>query len=301
MSKSSNRGRSRNAFTLVEMLVSLAILLVLGAALLSMLSSVITNWQQEQARGERRSTARRVLTSMTRDLSLASQPLNSSDTTTLQFLIDPPAANLAPYLLPHALFWQAPVATDASSAAHQGNIAVVGYFIRWVNLNACLCRLLINPSDADYALYSSPSDWVSPTLLDNHAPASKPDYKGLIGENVLGLWAQPLDANGNPIAKTSTGAVYTPGAYDSRKGYSLVSGAGATYVYGPSALPAAVRLGIVVIDSRTAHRLTAKVTPASTTSDFFADIHTFIASLPPSIQAGAEAYTQVVSLPHVPQ
>jgi len=296
-------GLRREAFTLVEMLVALAILSLLVLLVATMLSGVMSTWQQAEARDERRSVARRSLDLMAQDIRLAALPSNHADTNSLQFMIDPPATALSGYLLPHAFFEQAPVATDLAASTTQGDLAVVGYFVRWVGTEACLCRLLINPSSTDYAVYSSPTNWVTPALLDKYAPASSSDsYAGLVGANVLGLWAQALDDNGNPILTTSAGSTtsYTAGAYDSRLGYSVATN-GVTEVYGPSALPAAVRLGIVVIDSHTAKQLTQPVAPAAATTNFFGDIQQFVSSLPPPIQQGTEVYTQVVPLSRLSQ
>jgi len=297
-------GFQRTAFTLVEVLVALAVLSLLVILLASMMSGVMATWQHAEARDERRSVARRSLNLMAQDIRLAALPANRADTNSLQFIIDPPATTLSSgYLVPHAFFGQAPVSTDLSSSTSQGDLAVFGYFIRWVGTDACLCRLLINPSSADYAVYTSPKSWVTAALLDKYAPASPSDsYAGLVGENVLGLWAQALDDNGTPIITTAIGstAAYALGAFDSRLGYSVMTN-GVTTVYGPSALPAAIRLGVVVIDSRTARELTSPLIPTTATTNFFGDIQQFTNGLPPQIQKGAEAYIQVVPISRVAQ
>jgi prepilin-type N-terminal cleavage/methylation domain-containing protein len=294
-------GFARSAFTLVEVLVALAVLSLLVILLASMMGGTMSTWQQAEARDERRSVARQSLNLMAQDIRLAALPANRADTNSLQFVIDPPATTLNTYLLPHAFFGQAPVATDMASSTNQGDLAIIGYFIRWVGTEACLCRLLINPSSADYAVYTAPTNWLTPALLDKYAPASSSQsYAGMVGENVLGLWAQALDDNGNPILATAAGSTtaYAACAYDSRLGYSVTS-SGVTYVHGPSALPAAVRLGVVVIDSRTARRLTAPVIPAPATANFLGDIQQFINGLPQPVQQGAEAYIQIVPISRV--
>lgn len=284
------------------MLVALAILSLLVILLVTIMSGVMSTWQQDMARDERRSVAHRSLNLMAQDLRLMTFPANRADTNSLQFLIDPPATTLSgSYLLPHAFFGQAPVATDLSTSTTQGDLAIVGYFIRWVGTDACLCRLLINPSSTDYGVYNSPTNWLTATLLDKHASAASTNsYAGLVGENVLGLWAQALDSNGNPILTTAAGstASYASGAYDSRLGYSVLTN-GVTTVHGPCALPAAVQLGVVVIDSQTARRLTSPVTPAAATTNFYGDIQSFTSGLPQKIRMGAEVYTQIVPISRV--
>jgi prepilin-type N-terminal cleavage/methylation domain-containing protein len=296
-------GLQRTAFTLVEVLVALAVLSLLVILLSTMMSGVMSTWQQAEARDERRSVARRSLNLMAEDVSLMALPSNRADMNNLQFVIDPPSSTLSSYLRPHAFFGQAAVATDMSASTSQGNLAIVGYFVRWVGTDACLCRLLINPSASDYAIHSSPNNWLTSTLLDKYAPASPSgSYAGLVGENVLGLWAQALDENGNPIFTTATGSTssYASGAYDSRLGYSVTTN-GITTAHIPSALPVAVRLGVVVTDSRTARQLTGPVYPATATTNFFGDIQQFTGALPQQVQKGTEVYTEIVPLSRMPR
>jgi len=214
-----------------------------------------------------------------------------------------PGGLSAAYELPQSIFWQAPVATDGG---RNGNLAVVGYFVQWVTNGTsyapCLSRLLINPSStASYGIYSNPTGWINAAILTDNAPATAASgYAGLLADNVLGLWVQALDPQGNPIQQS----VGLPGEnFDSRLGYAYTNSvyptAASTNV--SSALPAAVQVAIVVIDSRTAHRLTGTEKPTALTGNFWGDIQAFYSSLPAVIQKGAEIQTTKVDLANGPR
>ena len=148
--------RRPQSFSLVEMLVALAVLGIIMVILLEMTLSLLNTWQFDQARNERRTIGQTVLERMSRDLRQIALPMNHADTNSLEFVINPGGVS-ATYKFPQALFWQAPVATAGGT---NGNLAVVGYFVQWVSngtlATPCLSRVLINPSSATYYnLYSN--------------------------------------------------------------------------------------------------------------------------------------------------
>ncbi len=299
------RGASRPArpssFSLVELVVAMAILSIIVVVLLSMTTSMMTTWQFGQAKNERRAVGQAVLDRISRDMRLASLPLNRSSSSSLQFVINPGSLS-AVYKLPQAVFWQAPLVTDGGT---KGNLAVVGYFVQWVNGVPSLCRCLINPSDTNYKIYSNPTSWVTDTIIQNSAPATPVSgYAGLLAENVLGLWVQVLDPQGNPI-RQSVGVAGEN--FDSRLVYSYTNSVYPTLATTntPSALPSTVQVAIVVLDARTAKRLTGaaseKPTTASLTGNFWGDIQNFITNLPTAIQKGAELQTTTVDLANGPR
>ena len=87
----------------------------------------------------------------------------------------------------------APVATETS----YGELAEVGYFVKWEGARASLRRLFVNPSRPDSAsatgvspnenflIYKNPR-WLSDTLVKAVAPATPPAFKGLFADNVVG-------------------------------------------------------------------------------------------------------------------
>jgi type II secretory pathway component PulJ len=287
------------SFTIVELLVSIAILSILVIVLLSMLTSLMTVWQAGQAHNERRTIAQAVLDRMTRDLSQVALPLSRTSTNELQMIINPTGVS-ATYQYPHAIFCQAPVATDNGTS---GNLAVVGYFIQWVNGSPgtpCMSRILINPSSADYKIYSAPNAWISDALLASDASATSPSYAGLLSENVLGLWVQALDPLGNPIQQQTLPAGET---FDSKYPYAYTNFSELAPVpleTNMSSAPASLQIAIAVIDSRTAKYLTAKPS-YPTTNAFWNNIQNFYTNLPPLIQKGTEIQTTVVTLPNAPR
>jgi uncharacterized protein (TIGR02599 family) len=279
--------RRANAFTLVELLVSIAILSILVLLLCGILNQISTSWTQIRAQIDRRQNGETILGLIYSDLRVALLPENRMDTNSLQFMVDPVGLLTTPgYLYPHAVFWQGPIATNTTN----GNIAEVGYFIRWdttttpSNPRATLCRFFVNPSDANYLIYSNPANWLTPatssgSILDAVAPANLANnYQGWFADNVIVLWVRCLDANGMPITQTAsalghqTDSKTTNYSFDSRQGYlaSNAGGATPTYItktayYDPgmkveaiqSALPSTVEIAIVLIDSQTANHVTA--------------------------------------------
>ncbi len=114
------------------------------------------------------------------DLRPAALPIDRSNLYNLQLLEDPPSLINATsglgggYLYPHALFWQAPLATVNLSGG-AGKMAEVGYFVRWINTSssnprAILCRFFVNPGDSNYLIYSQPTNWLTSSVLDAAAP-----------------------------------------------------------------------------------------------------------------------------------
>lgn len=298
------------SFTLVEVLVSIAVLSILIVILLSMLGSLTTAWQLGQAHNERRNVAQAVFDRMSRDLTVAALPMPRTNTNSLQLIINPSTVSTN-YQYGQSIFWQAPVATDGGT---NGNLAVVGYFVQWVNGSAgspgtpCLSRVLINPSAPDYAVYSSPNNWINDALIQKYAPAtSASGYAGLLAENVLGLWVQALDPMGNSIMQTNStpnSTIYAGESFDSRYPYTY-----GDYNYSavpavtniPCALPASIQVALAVIDSRTAQRLTVLgggKTPTYPTlsGNFWKDVQGFYNGLLPPIKQGTEIVSITIPL-----
>lgn len=292
-----------NSFSLVEMMVALAAFAILTLLLASSLSALMGEWTFGQAKNERRNSGQAALDRIARDLRQMSLPAARYNSNSLQFIINPP--NLpTTYMLPQAAFWQAPVSTDGASSTSTGNLAVVGYFVQWINGAPCLSRLLVNPSSsAYYSIYSSPTSWITDNILTNSAPATPTSgYAGLLANNVLGLWFQALDGQGKPI-RQATSSIQGE-AFDSRQSYAFTN-----YLYTNSgnpimatnqapSLPCAVQVAIIVLDSRTAKHLTGSEKPAagSLTGDFWGDVQTFYNTLPAVIKKGAEIQTITVEI-----
>jgi hypothetical protein len=282
----------------LELLVAMVVFVILMSILVTFASSLGATWQRGIAHGERRAIALNVFSRITRDLQQAAGPSDFSGGN-LQFVINP--ANLdTNYTLPQAAFWKASVATDRS----QGNLAEVGYFVQWVNdpdtgsNSPKLCRYFANPSANGYLNHTATNAWIDANLLKTNAPATKASaYTGLLADHVLGFWIQPVDQNGNNIFPSGSAAY---GQFDSYTGYSVLNGT-VTNVF-QKALPPAVRVAIVTVDSRTAKRLTGNEKPGPRSGNgFWADVYDFVNTLPPSIQSGVEVHGTIINLPAAPR
>ena len=173
----------------------------------SVLSNVSRAWKRGDAEARQRLEVRLVFDFLGSDLRAATLPVvPPADPTqpNLQFLLNP-SSDLVPEACRNAdaLFWQAPIATDASL----GDLAEIGYFVKWdssrpSNPRGQLCRFFVNPTDNDsYLIYRSLA-WLSPALLETVAPADdrnvgkakqRAGYRGLLAENVLGFWTRWRD------------------------------------------------------------------------------------------------------------
>ena len=277
-----------DGFTLVELLVSVAILSILILLLCGILNEVSTSWTQVRAQIDRRQNGQAILALISSELRTAAVPSDRMNTSSLQLVVDPPALlTTAGYLYPHAIFWQAPIASGTTN----GSLAEVGYFIRWdtttnsANPRASLCRFFVSPTDTtNFLIYSTPANWLTPAtgqagaIIDAVAPGnSANNYKGWFADNVIGLWVRCLDANGIPITQTASAAGHqtdsktTNYSFDSRLGY-LASSVTGTPKYIPKsayydagsktdviacALPSAIEIAIAVVDAQTASHVTA--------------------------------------------
>lgn len=310
-------------FTLIELLVAMAGLVLLTVMLFGVLSQLSSGWQVARSGIETRQKGRAIMDFIAKELQCAALPADLTSKTGLQFLVDPAQID-ASYLRPHALFWQAPVATDRT----YGAMAELGYFVRWDTTTdpntprAILCRLFVNPENPsapqNYLINSKPSEWLSPggntKWLDTTAPGdAASNYKGWFVDNVIALWVRCLDASGNPIVQQpqpgSASVLTTNFRFDSRSGY-LTSGGLIKNGYKDAsgnyrmvcALPAKVEFALVVIDAATASRvkpedLTALQNYLSVDPrNFSQEIDAYINQLPPRIRSGARIYTSTVNL-----
>jgi len=291
------------SFSIAELLVAIAILSILMVILLGMLSSLTRAWQSGQAHNERRTVAQTVLDRMSRDLRQAALPTSQNTTNSLEFVISS-ASWLGTTQYPQAIFFQAPVATDNGT---NGNLAVVGYCVQWVNGTPTLSRVLVNPSSSQYTVYSGgASGWLTASWLSSAIPVpTANNYKGLLAENVLGLWMQALDPTGtNSITQAGLPAGET---FDSRypftyMDYDLNAGNGRSVTKLAGNLPSSVQIAIAVVDSRTAKHLTGTEKPAARSANgIWWDVQNFYNGLNTNIQQGVEIQTTTVPLANGPR
>jgi len=306
---------TKRAFTLLEVLVATAVLSIIVVLLASFASQASNIWKDVSSNNQQRSAARVLLQYMARELQAVKKPLpmptaaqanaNLQMIASLSSNSDNDTVIPSDNLYPHALFWQVPVAQNTS----KGNIASVGYFIRWDtsshpgHAKPILCRFFVGPSDAaDFQIYNQTGteaqNWLS--VLPTVAPATAPAYLGWMGDNVIGLWIRFLDTDGQPITKNAAGTTLNYG-FDSRQGYrSPATG----QVHPGPAYPPSVEISLVVVDSRTLAKIQTPPTYTQTTpADFDKDESTvgsvryFVNQLPKEIKAGAKIFSTRVYLP----
>jgi uncharacterized protein (TIGR02599 family) len=311
---------SVRAFTLAEMLVAIALLVILSTLLFGVVYQTNNVWQQGSSLINSRQRARNIFDFMQRDISSAALPADRSQTNSLQFVTSPSQLDSS-YQNPHSIFFQAPVATDTT----YGDVAEVGYFVRWDTSNAAnprgvLCRYFVNPENptatVNFLIYSNPAAWLTDALINTVAPGvvdkvdSANSYRGWMADDVIALWVRCLDSDGNPILKNGKAVSYAPAySFDSRLGYLYTGPKGniiktgyqdATVSGRPykvlCTLPRMVEIALVLLDAPSAGHLTAKPAAAAITSpptagSFAADIKAYVQKLPSGVRTGARIYT----------
>jgi type II secretory pathway pseudopilin PulG len=275
----------RHSFTLVELLVAIAIFAIMLGVLLAMATQTTKIWQQASGASANRQNARLLLLLMGRDLQSTVFPVNLANTNLL-FQVNPPSLSGSGYLNPSAIFWQSSVAVTTATS---GDIQDVGYFVNWVpdsagNIHGTFCRIQVpRPSTNSVA----PSLAITPAVLAADAPglsnvnlSSPTAYQGLLADGVMGLWVTLYSTNMQVIATSPSYNSYT-----------------ATYQ------PAYADIGIAMMSPTVAKRVTAAnltsitnlyVNPGCTNAA------SFIGLLPASFQAGAQSFTTRVQLKNVP-
>ena len=294
-------------FTLVELLVSISLLVLIIVILGTITGHISKIWTEVNAQNQRRANARALLQFIAKDLQSVRLPVTpatsgitghgvitpSSTTGYLQLAISgATAGSPSGCLNPHALFWQAPVGDS-------GKMVVVGYYVRWDTTatvkKACLCRYSASVSSTIYS-GNNQNNWAS-TAYPTQSPMAFP-YPNLLAENVIALFVRCVNEAGTPITQDATGTLQASSGYafDSLKGYKDPA---TSIAYPAPALPPAIEISIVVVDAKTAQKITTQLTPTPTTpSALNQDIQSFVNGLPAYIKTGAEIYSTTVFLPH---
>ncbi len=292
-----------NSFSLVEMMVALAAFAILTLLLASSLSALMGEWTFGQAKNERRNSGQAALDRIARDLRQMSLPAARYNSNSLQFIINPP--NLpTTYMLPQAAFWQAPVSTDGASSTSTGNLAVVGYFVQWINGAPCLSRLLVNPSSS-LTIPSIRAPPVGSPTTSSPIARLRHRLPGTRGSWRITCWDygfKPWTARENPFGRQLVRSRVKPSIRVKATPSPIISiRIRETPSWPPNqapSLPCAVQVAIIVLDSRTAKHLTGSEKPAagSLTGDFWGDVQTFYNTLPAVIKKGAEIQTITVEI-----
>lgn len=207
MERRTLRFRSSAAFTLLELLVSLAVLSLLVVMLTSLFTQVSKAWNQSEGQMEQRRSLRAIADFISSDMRAAALPLQppptgrteggaqvSNVSGNLQFIVNPSATFLSKkYRNADAAFWQAPIATDADG----GDFAIVGYFVRWVDER----KGTILEAEADLSTYERPRPvlcrlFINPPT-DTSGSGAMEDYK--IYDSDKDAWLKALEGGGDGV------------------------------------------------------------------------------------------------------
>ena len=226
-------------FTLIEVLVAVAILAIMILLLGQIATFVSSIWTTGNSDTERRQNQRAVADFIALELRAATLPINripGNPKADLQLILNPPSISQK-YRNASALFWQAPISGESKTS----DLASIGYFVRWTSggvPQAQLCRFFVNSKDAsNYTVYSE-NEWITDQRLENVAPATPASgYIGLFAENVIGFWALCLRSDGTIETKAMD-------VYDSRTTLKL---------------PSSIEVSLIQLDARIARRLTADI------------------------------------------
>ena len=292
----SRHPRGQCAFTLIEVLVSMAILLLMVVMLHWILSGVSGAWKLGEANKDRMQNARTISDFIANELESALLPLNRTSTNSLQLVVNP--QGISQVSNRDSIFWQSPLAVDQAL----GDVAEIGYFVRWDKTNpqnprAVLCRFFVNltarntttgavTANPNFLISDQPNAWLSNDVLNRVAPVptAANGYLGLFAENVIGMWVSCLDSGGAVIAASGT-------TFNSRSGYtdSLLG------AHPACALPTMIDLSFVLLDARSAVRVgpaemaaISGLVDTSTNADAFVDaalLNSALASFRPAFRA----------------
>ncbi|KAH0534008.1 hypothetical protein FGG08_007385 [Glutinoglossum americanum] len=270
--------RSAPGFTLVEMVVAMAIFGIMAVLIFTILNSTASITSRTSSRLDANRVARECLDLIGKDLKHIVLPYNPSNATSLQLFVNPTgtAAVDSKFSYPHSMFWQTPI----SRSSGYGNLAEVGYYVTrtLVPANPRLNRLQLrrlyvepeNPANppSDYLIYSAPNAWFPKALMEKFAPddASTDNsngQKGWVADGVLAMWIRCLDPLGNPITFKGDGSTFQIYEFNSRSGYRYTDKAGdiaypAAKIAGgtqPSAIPCFIEVALVCCSPADARRI----------------------------------------------
>ena len=204
---------SPRAFTLLELLVSITVLLILVVFITAIVGAVNHTWAAGEQRVEVYQNGRAILDQMARDLApaLTSPSLQTvQNVSTAALLV---GSNTVQVTNSDNLFWQAPGTVNTF-----GNVYEVGYVLvktkNTTPVDYQLKRFYVAPntryptpspapaaSTRSYQIYDTPFNAVTAPWLANLSAANFQSTANLstLSEGVLGLWVRFLDRNGDPV------------------------------------------------------------------------------------------------------
>jgi len=284
------------AFTLIELLISMAILAAIAVLFTNILGGVNHVWTNGEQRVQNFQAGRAVADLISRELSQA------AISPRLQFVQDPtlPTTTPAKAANSSSLFWQAPLNTAEGKANCE-----VGYYLVRDEANAIyqLKRLFIPPTGtAQFLIYDSPPSATSASWVTNSDLATN---SSTVADGVIALWFRCFDGNGDPIPWLDPNGI----KFNSAASFQWMTGTSSSFTYtGTSTaqahrLPASVEVTLVTLDSTA---LVQKPVPppipaASDVNDIPAQVAAFNASLRANGIQSARTFTTRINLVNSPK
>jgi prepilin-type N-terminal cleavage/methylation domain-containing protein len=272
-------------FSLIELLVAIAVLSVMLLMLAEMTGTVADTWAKGEARIETYQSARAALELVTREMTPAVVDTRS------QFVVmegedleDAGATNVAPGS--QAVLWMAPL-------GEQGDMRCVGYYLYRDDEKKFyrLKRIYITAEneddyfplkqaigdgrrDGDFSTSPSDANWFlknwDAAAFDEQDPDNDKVVVSAVADGVVAFWVQPIDLLGNPIPWVSESTpphvqsdlIFNSSAYFQQAtsvpyedGSSTKYLAPAENVMRAIRVPAAVDITVVTLDTRTLERI----------------------------------------------
>lgn len=290
MSKSSHA--SEPAFTILELLVSMAVLSMLMLVLVSLTEQTRKTWKQTSQRIDAFGGARVAFESMTRNLSQATlntywdydsatAPQRYVRRSELRFIsgnIPDVATALNPSACPtHAVFFQAPLGYVADGTYHgmENLLNTCGYYLQLADDSKTRPAFLTSPSrerlrlmqllepSESLTLYTGSSGKPAYNATDWFTtPLGATSYSHVLAENVIALVIIPEEIVPDPVdsSKTVKQVIGSSYSYSTAPAVPLVSPQPKT----ENQLPPLLQVTMVAIDEASAQRLQSMGDPVAT-------------------------------------
>lgn len=236
------------AFTLIEMMISVSVLVFILLIVMSFMNTVAATWTSGDQTASTFQDGRAILDLIGRELTHAEM------SPSLQFITNPSGLGARPNS--DSIFWQAPLTYRVSgSATAITSLCEIGYYI---DTSYNFKRFFVPPSDTtNFQVFANePSDTGASWITINSTTTST------IAAGAVGLWIRCYDANGDLIpwagnngngAATSTSIRYNSAAHIR----PATLGTSNSFIYTNAStartnvLPNAVELTLVLIDDKT--------------------------------------------------
>lgn len=310
---------SARAYSLLELLASMAVLMILVLFITAIVGAVGRTWSAGEQRVEAYQNGRAILDQMARDLApaLTSPSLQTVQNVATTALLA--GSNTVQVANSDNLFWQAPGTVNT-----YGNVRELGYVLvktTGAPVDYQLKRFCVAPDTRyptpypppsagtrTFQIYDTPFNAVTVPWLTNMTAANFQSSLTTLSQGVLALWVRFLDRNGDPVPWLKASPYYSaadPMKFDSAAAFdAAIPGTANSFQYmeptdttgtavlaampttfavnAANRLPTSAELTVVTLDLRSLQRPGVAIPdpPASDSpSDVPSDINTYMSML----------------------